>query len=56
MGEIADLVLEGYLDEITGEYIGDRNLDKFGCEAPGFPLTYEHQDEGSCNCSDCSDS
>ena len=43
MGEIADMMLEGLLDEETGEYIGDRNLEKYGSESPGFPVSYERQ-------------
>ncbi|WP_070988456.1 hypothetical protein [Halofilum ochraceum] len=41
MGEVADMVLEGLLDEHTGEYIGDANLQHYGTKAPGFPVTYE---------------
>lgn len=44
MGEIADMILEGLLDEETGEYIGDKNLEKFGVEAPGFPVSYEGEE------------
>lgn len=40
MGDIADMVLEGLLDEVTGEYIGDINRQQFGMEAPGFPVSY----------------
>lgn len=47
MGDIADMILEGLLDEQTGEYIGDKNLEKYGTESPGFPVTYE--DEGNEN-------
>ena len=43
MGDIADMMLEGLLDEETGEYIGDANLDKYGTEAPGFPISYERE-------------
>jgi len=43
MGEIADMMLEGILDEETGEYIGDVNLDRYGTESPGFPISYERQ-------------
>lgn len=43
MGEIADMMLEGLLDEETGEYIGDANMDEYGCEAPGFPISYERE-------------
>lgn len=42
MGEIADMMLEGLLDEETGEYIGDANATTFGTEAPGFPVSYRH--------------
>lgn len=45
MGEIADMVLEGLLDEVTGEYIGDRNITEYGVEDPGFPITYENEEE-----------
>jgi hypothetical protein len=45
MGDIADMVLEGLLDEETGEYIGDRNLEEYGFEAPGFPVSYERDSE-----------
>lgn len=41
MGDIADMILEGILDEETGEYIGDVNEEKYGEEAPGFPISYE---------------
>jgi len=40
MGDIADMMLQGLLDEETGEYIGDRNKRKYGMEAPGFPISY----------------
>lgn len=40
MGEIADMILDGLLDEETGEYIGDENMEMFGDEAPGFPVSY----------------
>lgn len=43
MGEIADMMLEGLLDEETGEYIGDINLEKYGTEFPGFPISYERE-------------
>ncbi len=42
MGEIADMILDGLLDEETGEYIGYRNLKRYGEEAPGFPVTYRN--------------
>jgi hypothetical protein len=41
MGDIADMLIEGLLDEQTGEYIGDRNLKVYGEAAPGFPVTYK---------------
>ena len=41
MGDIADMMLDGTLDEETGEYIGDYNLDKYGSESPGFPVSIE---------------
>lgn len=41
MGEYADMVLEGLLDEETGEYIGDTNKRLYGDEAPGFPISHE---------------
>lgn len=43
MGDIADMMLEGILDEVTGEYIGDYNERRFGTKAPGFPLSYERK-------------
>ena len=39
MGDIADMILDGTLDEETGEYIGDHNLAKYGSESPGFPVS-----------------
>jgi len=45
MGDIADMMLEGLLDEETGEYIGDRNMTDYGIKAPGFPVSYERNDE-----------
>jgi len=39
MGDIADMILDGILDEETGEYIGDHNLSKYGTESPGFPIS-----------------
>lgn len=41
MGDIADMMLEGLLDEQTGEYIGDINEEFYGTAAPGFPISYE---------------
>ena len=43
MGDIADMMLEGLLDEETGEYIGDINEEIYGCPDPGFPISYERQ-------------
>lgn len=44
MGDISDMVLEGLLDEETGEYIGDLNEGEYGMEAPGFPISYERRE------------
>jgi hypothetical protein len=43
MGDIADMMLEGLLDEETGEYIGDINEEIYGTASPGFPISYERQ-------------
>jgi hypothetical protein len=43
MGDIADLILDGTLDEETGEYIGDHNLEKYGSESPGFPVSINRE-------------
>ena len=43
MGEIAEMMLEGLLDEETGEYIGDQNKARYGMESPGFPISYERE-------------
>lgn len=43
MGDIADMMLEGLLDEESGEYIGDVNKRYFGTESPGFPISYERE-------------
>ena len=43
MGDIADMMLEGLLDEETGEYIGDLNEERYGMDAPGFPISYERE-------------
>ncbi len=43
MGDIADMVLDGLLDEETGEYIGDINEAKYGTTSPGFPVSYERE-------------
>jgi len=42
MGDIADMMIEGILDEETGEYLGDFNKEIFGTESPGFPISLEH--------------
>ena len=47
MGEIADMMLEGLLDEETGEYIGDQNMKRYGFKSPGFPVSYEREGRGS---------
>ena len=44
MGEIADMMIEGLLDEETGEYVGDINKQIFGAESPGFPVRWEDED------------
>lgn len=41
MGDIADMILEGLLDEETGEYIGNINESIYGTSAPGFPVSHE---------------
>ena len=43
MGDIADMMLDGTLDEETGEYIGDHNLRKYGSESPGFPVSLQRE-------------
>ena len=43
MGDIADMMLDGTLDEETGEYIGDENKRRYGMESPGFPVSYERE-------------
>jgi hypothetical protein len=43
MGEVAEMILDGLLDEETGEYIGDINKEIYGDEAPGFPVTHERE-------------
>lgn len=43
MGDIADMILEGLLDEETGEYIGDINEEDLGTAAPGFPRSIERE-------------
>jgi len=43
MGDIADMMLDGTLDEETGEYIGDHNLEKYGTVSPGFPVSIERE-------------
>jgi len=44
MGDIADMMIEGLLDEETGEYIGDINEEIYGQKAPGFPISYEREE------------
>lgn len=44
MGDIADMMLEGLLDEETGEYLGDFNEEIFGTESPGFPISLEREE------------
>jgi len=34
---------DGTLDEETGEYIGDSNLELYGTESPGFPRSLERE-------------
>ncbi len=43
MGDIADMILDGTLDEETGEYIGNYNRLKYGTETPGFPVSIERE-------------
>ena len=43
MGDYADMVLEGILDEETGEYIGEENKERYGSEAPGFPISLQRE-------------
>ena len=43
MGDIADMMLDGTLDEETGEYLGDHNLAKYGTESPGFPVSLQRE-------------
>jgi len=52
MGEIADMIVEGLLDEESGEYIGDTNEILYGSEAPGFPISYERSGN-KVNCPQC---
>ena len=49
MGEIADMMLDGTLDELTGEYIGDINKGFFGDSSPGFPISYEREEYPICS-------
>ncbi len=44
MGEIADMMIEGIIDEVTGEYLGDFNEEIFGVPAPGFPISLEREE------------
>ena len=53
MGDIADMILEGILDELTGEYIGDRNKKIYGEEAPGFPVSYQRKATHKIACPIC---
>lgn len=53
MGDIADMILEGLLDEETGEYIGDRNKQLYGEEAPGFPVSYSKAPSKKDKCPIC---
>lgn len=43
MGDWADMMLEGILDEETGEYIGDHNKEVYGTETPGFPVSLQRE-------------
>ena len=45
MGDIAGMMLDGTLDDETGEYIGDYNLDKYGSQSPGFPISMRREAE-----------
>ena len=45
MGDIADMILDGILDEQTGAYIGDENVRRYGVEAVGFPISPETREE-----------
>ena len=47
MGEYADMILDGTMDEESGEYIGDINKDIFGTSSPGFPINYDRQGQGN---------
>ena len=53
MGEIADMILEGILDEETGEYIGDMNEEIYGSSSPGFPVSYNKRKSNKTNCHIC---
>ena len=57
MGDYADMVLDGLLDEETGEYIGDHNLEEYGSEAAGFPVSLNRKPEeprgGKVKCPQC---
>lgn len=50
MGDYADMVLDGTLDEQTGEYVGDVNMSVYGEKAPGFPVSYANQVTVFCPC------
>lgn len=49
MGDIADMMIEGLLDEETGEYVGDINKEIYGTESPGFPVSYEREECPICD-------
>ena len=60
MGDIADMMLDGLLDEETGEYIGDINEELYGEAAPGFPVSHERNrrqgnqpNPSKTNCPEC---
>ena len=44
MGDISEMMLEGILDEETGEYLGDFNEEIFGTTSPGFPYSLEREE------------
>ena len=50
MGDIADMILEGLLDEETGEYVGDINEKVYGVQSPGFPVSHSRE---KASCPDC---
>lgn len=54
MGDIADMMLEGILDEETGEHVGDLNELVFGSAEPGFPVRWhDSQADGEFICPEC---